>query len=230
MRQIKFSNFFGGTTTRLESYGLFLLAMIFVSGSVGGAIVYTNLASAKAKNPAVATPAISATPEKKVKPSASAKENQPKVSPTPKPTENSPEATEPKETKKPKPTPTPTTTDLSAGGIVQLPGYLGDSSFYVPPGVPMVVAPNVIGWTYDQVRDWTRANLNRNPAWTDTNCFGSQYPPGTVAMQNPQPGSLIPNDFNPLTTGASTTGLAIWMERDSYVGTNWYSEGPCVYQ
>lgn len=226
MRKLKFNNFFGGTTTRFESYGLFLLAMIFVSGSVGGAIVYTNLASTKAANPVVAIPTISATPERKVKPSSTAKANEPNVSPTPKSSENSPETPAPNKTK----TPAPTKTDFSDGGIVKLPGYSGDSSFYVPPDVPMVVAPNVIGWTYDQVRDWTRANLNRNPAWTDTNCFGTQYPPGTVAMQNPQPGSLIPNDFNPLTTGASTTGLAIWMERDSYVGPNWYSEGPCIYQ
>jgi hypothetical protein len=224
MRQIKFSNFFGGTTTRLESYGLFLLAMIFVSGSVGGAIVYTNLASAKAKNPAVATPAFSTTPEKKVKPSPTAKANEPSVSSTPKTPENSPETPAPNKTK----TPAPTKTDFSDGGIVKLPGYSGDSSFYVPPAVPMVVAPNVIGWTYDEVRVWTLANLNRNPAWQDRNCYGSQYPPGTVAMQNPQPGSLIPNDYDPLTTYASTGGIQIWTERDPNDGGNW--QGPCVYQ
>jgi hypothetical protein len=192
----------GGTASRAEVYGLFIASIVLVGGGVGGAYAFSasgGFAGTGEESATVDTP--SATPDE--------------LSTTP---DESPTETPENESPEPAPAQPPTREEQYHGAPV--------------PALPIsrtVPAPDVIGWTYDQVREWTQANLRRNPAWQDTSCFGSEYPPGTVARQSPRPGTLIVDDFDPVTSSASTLGIAIWMERDSYVGPNWYSEGPCVY-
>jgi len=95
----------------------------------------------------------------------------------------------------------------------KLDGY--DYDVVLPDGVPTVVAPNVIGMTVEQASEWSKNNLNRNLTIYETNCYGAEFTPGTIAKQSPQPGSLIPNDFNPQTFNSLTTGLTVWIEADN---------------
>ncbi len=205
----------GGTATRAEVYGLFIAAIVLVGGGVGGAVAFA------------VTDGFSASPTETLTdadlPTSSGTPGETGASAMPNPDGSTsgelganPGGTD--GSTQPAPSPSSSREDQFFGAPVEP----------LPP-VRTVMAPNVIGWTYDQVREWTQSNLRRNPAWQDTNCYGTEYAPATVARQSPPPGTPIIDDFDPVTTSASTVGIAIWMERDSYVGPNWYAEGRCQY-
>lgn len=204
----------GGTATRAEVYGLFIAAIVVVGGGVGGAVAFTmtdGFTSSPSETSSDATgPNETSTPGST---DSTAIPNPDGSTP------GGPDGSTPGESdSNPAPSPSSSREDQFFGAPVDP----------LPP-VRTVVAPNIIGWTYEQVMEWTQTNLRRNPAWQDTACYGSAYLPATVARQSPPPGTLIIDDYDPVTTSASTVGLAIWMERDSYVGPNWYSEGRCQY-
>jgi hypothetical protein len=228
---VDFVRFFkGGNATRAEVYGLFIATVILVGGGVGGAIAVTsnsgNLERVRGGSQ-VSNPILdeAASQDDSEGYSGQPSRDNPRTAEPPK--GNSEGDDRPRD--KPRdggegPT--------NPGETEQQPSR--EDRFYGAPVAPLppprtVPAPNVIGWTYDQVKDWTLANLRRYPAWVTTDCFGSDFPPGTVARQSPRPGEPIIDDYDPVTTSASSQGVAIWMERDTYVGPNWYSEGPCVY-
>ena len=213
MGKFNLTKLFGGTATRLELYVLFGIATVAIGGSVGGAIVYSNASSSKKLDAAIASPSPSNSQSlAKSLPSESpapveTKTNQASASPNPKSTKKSPS-----ETIAPEFLYDGLTQGEMLEQLINLYGYDG-GPVAVMPNVPLVTAPNVMGWTYDQVKDWTLANLNRYPSWaTNTFCAGVEAIPGTVVRQNPAPGSQIPNDYNPITTQATTTGIQIWTE------------------
>lgn len=95
----------------------------------------------------------------------------------------------------------------------KLDGY--DYDVVLPDGVPTVEAPNVIGMTLEEANSWSMLNLNRNATIFDTGCFDSSFAPGTITKQSPLPGSLIPNDYDMVTTNSLTTGLTVWIQADN---------------
>lgn len=97
----------------------------------------------------------------------------------------------------------------------KLDGYEYD--VVLPDGVPTVVVPNVVGMTLVEALQWSIDNLNRNITIFETGCYGAEFTAGTVVKQSPIAGSLIPNDYDQITTSSLTTGLTVWVESDGCI-------------
>lgn len=215
----------GGQATRAEVYGLFLAAIVLIGGGIGGAVALTGGGLEEQTQPTPTLEPTSSSVGANSSPSASSDSGSQGSAPG---ADGSSTDVEQGSDGAPGGTPSPETEPGSQSQPSR------ESQFHGAPVDPLpaprtVIAPDVIGWTYEQVQQWTLENLGRNPAWMDTSCYGGQYAPATVARQSPVPGALIIDDYDPVTTSASGPGIAIWMERDSYVGPNWYSEGRCAY-
>lgn len=222
--------FTGGTASRAEVYGVFIAAVILLGGGGGVAFAYTatdGFSDASSEVSPEESPAFTSSPDDSEASEPEATEaptltgpiSEPPVSPAPAPTATG------------APTQTPGAT-APAPTVAPAPNAQADSPYFgapLPPPVPSktLVVPDLIGWKMEEVLAWTQANLSANPAWQDTNCYGAMYPPGTVARQSPAPGVTMTTTFNEL--GHPNWTPQVWMERDTYVGTNWYAAGPCVY-
>lgn len=239
MKKLGKSFFSGGTATRAEVYGLFFAAVILVGGGLGGAVAATNPDFLNRVFP-------SASPEAPDSPASSNSAESSSDCGTQGANGNSQvlnescisdegASFEPSSSPAPSASNSPPSDSSLLPSVMQSPIAVPreDKVFGAPltplPAKRTVIAPNVIGWTFEQVHEWTQANLRRNPSWQDTGCYGSAFPPGTVARQSPLPGTPIIDDYDPDFHTASDLGIAVWMERDSYIWTNWYSEGPCEY-